>query len=301
MFHDDPREGELVTMAVPQDSASRSANGEPTIKVLITGATGNIGRKLRAHLERAGRYRLTLLCLNPQNDPAVITADLSDYHESWAQHFAGVDTVLHFAADPSPVASWGRIQHLNLDLLLNAMAAAQQHGVRRFVFASSNFVVAGYRFSKDPLTSGMEPRPINAYGASKLVGERLGKMFAERYGMSFIAFRIGVCQRANDNRHGPWIPFGLWGQAMWVSDRDLCRAFECAILDQTIRFGVYNLVSNNPGMRWDIENLKRDLGFAPQDGERMRVSLMHRVRAGCAWLRDVGLPTLGAKMAGRRW
>lgn len=79
------------------------------------------------------------------------------------------------------------------------------------VFASSNYVVAGYRFRRDRLTSEIEPAPINAYGASKLVGERLGKMFAERYGLSFIAFRIGVCQRAHDNRAGPWIPFGFWG------------------------------------------------------------------------------------------
>ena len=153
------------------------APGQEPTRVLITGATGNIGKKLRAHLGAQGRYDLTLLCLNPKNDPEVITADLSHWDESWARHFAGIDSVLHVAADPSPTASWSRIQALNLDLLFNVMAAAQQHGVRRFVFASSNFVVAGHRFSELPLTTDMEPAPINAYGASKLVGERLGKMF----------------------------------------------------------------------------------------------------------------------------
>lgn len=269
--------------------------------VLITGATGNIGRKLRAHLTASGKYALRLLCLNPAQDPAVQTADLSRYDEVWAGHFAGVDSVLHIAADPSPRAGWGRIQALNLDLLLNVMAAAQRHGVRRVVFASSNFVVAGHRFASTPLTTSMEPAPINAYGASKLFGERVGKMFAERYGMSFIAFRIGVCQRAHDNRHGPWIPFGHWGQAMWVSDRDLCRAFEHAIDDATVRFGVYNLVSDNPGMRWDIEPLRRDLGFVPLDGEPMRVPPAQRVKAAMAWLRDVGLRRLGDRLAGPRW
>jgi len=212
-----------------------------------------------------------------------------------------VDTVLHIAADPSPWASWGSIQRLNLDLLFNVMAAAQQQGVRRVVFASSNYVVAGYRFRDDRLTTTLEPRPINAYGASKLVGERIGKMFAERYGLSFIAFRIGVCQRHNDNRHGPWIPFGHWGQAMWVSDRDLCRAFERAVEDTTIQFGVYNLVSSNKGMRWDLDGLRRDLGFEPMDGEPMQVPFPQRLKAACAWLRDAGLPALGMKLAGRRW
>lgn len=269
--------------------------------VLITGATGNIGRKLRAHLGATGRYELRLLCLNPERDPEVQTADLAVWDEGWAGSFRGVDTVLHVAADPSPWAGWGSIQRLNLDLLFNVMAAAQQQGVRRVVFASSNYVVAGYRFGRERLTTDMEPRPINPYGASKLVGERVGKLFAERYGLSFIAFRIGVCQRHHDNRHGPWIPFGLWGQAMWVSDRDLCRAFERAIDDEAVRFGVYNLVSRNPGMRWDLENLRRELGFEPVDGEPMRVPVTQRLTAACAWLRDFGLPALGRRLAGRRW
>ena len=281
-------------------NTNSNADHKP-IRVLITGATGNIGMKLRAHLEAQNRYSLTPLCLNPNKDSKVITADLSRWDEDWVQHFRGVDSVLHVAADPSPVAAWSRIQALNLDLLFNVMAAAQHHGVRRFVFASSNFVVAGHRFSNLPLTTEMEPAPINAYGASKLVGERLGKMFAERYGMSFIGFRIGVCQRAHNNKHGPWIPFGHWGQQMWVSDRDLCRAFEAAIVDRQVKFGVYNLVSKNPGMRWDLSNLKRDLDFEPQDGEAMRVSGGHRLRAGMAWIRDVALPGVGTMIAGRRW
>lgn len=269
--------------------------------ILITGATGNIGRKLRAHLAAAGRYELRLLCLDAKGDPEVQSADLAIWDEAWVRRLRGVDTVLHVAADPSPWAGWGSIQRLNLDLLFNVVAAAQQQGVRRVVFASSNYVVAGYRFRRDRLTTDMEPRPINAYGASKLVGERIGKLFAERYGLSFIAFRIGVCQRNHDNRHGPWIPFGHWGQAMWVSDRDLVHAFECAIEDTAVQFGVYNLVSRNPGMRWDLANLRRDLGFEPMDGEPVRVPVTQRLKAGCAWLRDRGLPALGTRLAGRRW
>ncbi len=200
--------------------------------VLIAGANGNIGHKLRSHLEAVGRYELRLLDIDAKGDPAVHAADLSVYDEAWAGAFAGVDSVLLTAADPSPWASWARIRERNLDLLFNVMAAAQKHGVRRIVFASSNYVVSGYRFKPDRLTADMDPLPINAYGASKLVGERIGKMFSERYGLSFIAFRIGVCQRHHDNRFGPWIPFSDWGQKMWVSDRDLCGAFQAAIDDQ---------------------------------------------------------------------
>jgi Enolase C-terminal domain-like len=114
-------------------------------------------------------------------------------------------------------------------------------------------------------------------------------------------FGIGFCQRANDNRHGPWIPFGRWGQAMRVSDRDLCRAFEHPIKDERVSFGVYNLVSRNPGMRWEIASLARDLGFVPQDGETMRLPVMQTAKAGLAWVRDVGLRNAGDGLAGQRW
>jgi len=268
--------------------------------VLITGATGNVGRKLSAHLKAAG-FPVRSLCLNPAGDPAVQSCDLSVYDERWAQSFKGVDTVLHIAADPSPWAGWDRIQQLNLDLLFNVMAAAHQKGVRRVVFASSNYVVAGYRFKQDRLTTAIGPRPINPYGASKLVGERLGKMYSERYGLSFIALRIGVCQRRAGNQHGPWVPFGHWGQSMWVSDRDLCVCFERTVRDDSIQFGVYNLMSNNPGMRWDLGNLQRDLGFTPQDGQPMKVPLVQHVTSALAWLRDFGLPALGERVAKKRW
>ena len=219
--------------------------------VLITGATGNIGQKLRAHLEATGKYALRLLCLNTGNNRTVQTADLSTFDQARAAEFDGVDTVLHVAADPEPA------RRLGADPVAQHRSAAERHGRS----PAAPCPAGGLRqlklcrrrpsLSAGALTTTMEPAPINPSGASKLFGERVGKMFAERYDVSFIAFRIGVCQRANDNLHGPWIPFGRWGQAMWVSDRDLCRAFEHAIDDEHISFGVYNLVSRNPGMRWE--------------------------------------------------
>ena len=55
------------------------------------------------------------------------------------------------------------------------------------------------------------------------------------------------------------------------------------------------------GMRWDIETLRRDLGFVPRDGEAMQVPPVQRVKAGLAWVRDDGLPRLGSLLAGARW
>jgi hypothetical protein len=53
---------------------------------------------------------------------------------------------------------------------------------------------------------------------------------------------------------------------MWLSNRDLCQAMERAVLADGIGFAVLNLMSDNPGMRWDIETTKRMIGYAPRDG-----------------------------------
>jgi hypothetical protein len=53
---------------------------------------------------------------------------------------------------------------------------------------------------------------------------------------------------------------------MWLSDRDLCHAMERAVLIEGIGFAVLNLMSDNPGMRWDIETTMRTIGYAPRDG-----------------------------------
>ena len=60
--------------------------------------------------------------------------------------------------------------------------------------------------------------------------------------------------------------WGTWGQAMWLSNRDLCQAMERAVLADGVGFAVLNLMSDNPGMRWDIETTKRAIGYAPRDG-----------------------------------
>lgn len=243
--------------------------------VLITGATGSIGSKLRRHFE-AGGYELRLLCLNLSRDPAVTTADLSNWDDSWAERFAGVDTVIHLAGDPSPRATWQSVQRLNIDLLLNVLDAARLHRVRRVVFASSNWVMAGYRYGTEQLTTELPPWPVNPYGHSKLFGECAGRSLVARTGISFIAFRIGWCQREPGNRPGPHMSYGSWGQQMWLSDRDLCNGMERAVLADRVPFDVLNLMSDNPGMRWDIERTRRVIGYAPADGHEAMVSAEDR-------------------------
>jgi NAD+ dependent glucose-6-phosphate dehydrogenase len=232
--------------------------------VVITGATGSIGSKLRAHFTSLG-WTLRLLCLNPHKDPGVQTADLSVYDEAWARTFAGADAVIHLAGMPWPTASWEEIQRLNIDMTLHIARAARAHRPKRIIFASSNWVMAAYRFGTERLTTDLSPHPLNPYGVSKLIGERIGASLAAE-GVSFIAFRIGYAQHRPGNFPGAHMEYGSWGQLMWLSDRDLCNGMERGVLAEGVDFAVLNLMSDNPGMRWDIETTRATIGYAPRDG-----------------------------------
>src|SRR3954462_7070021 len=102
--------------------------------IVVTGARGNLGGKLAAALR--GRYSLS--CLDLRGGDDVVAADLGAYDESWTRHFAGADTVLHFAGEPMPTESWDRVHRGNIVATGNVLRASRTYGVRRVIFASTN-------------------------------------------------------------------------------------------------------------------------------------------------------------------
>lgn len=259
-----PGSGAAPMRADPPRPAGRVREEPPmTRTVVITGATGNIGTKLSRHF---GALGWTMRLLDARPAEGVEVADLSVWDERWVARFADADAVILLAGDPSPAAGWASIVRLNLDLVMNVYEAAVAQRAKRVIFASSNWTMAGHRFGDGPLTTDREPFPVNAYGMSKLVGERIGRSYAERHGLSSINFRIGWIQ-PGENRPGPHMSWADWGQSMWLSDRDMAQAFEKAVTaPPDLRFAVLNLMSGNPGMRWDIEPTRQALGYVPQDG-----------------------------------
>ncbi len=161
--------------------------------VLITGAAGNLGSKLRRHLE--GRFDLRLMDRVSGGDPAITEADLAKWDPRWAGQFVGAAVVVHLAADATAQQQWPALIGPNIDAVLNVFHAVATTGVPRVVYASSNHVMGGYKDDAVPalLTTELEPRPgteyvvqgerrnSRAYGATKLFGERVGKCFADTY------------------------------------------------------------------------------------------------------------------------
>jgi nucleoside-diphosphate-sugar epimerase len=275
--------------------------GTPRYRVLLTGSTGNLGQKATEALQSVADLELLRIGRNGAKDPGVVTADLERFDASWAARFQGIDTVLHLAADPRAAGDWDTVAPLNIDMALNVMRAARMAGVKRFVFASSNWVLGGYRFRTASLTSDLNPRPVNPYGASKLFIERQGKATSEETGMAFLSLRIGYCQ-PGENAPGPHMAFGVWGQQMWLGNDDWAQAVVKSATAEFTGFRVINVVSRNEGMRWDLAEAKAAIGYAPTQSHRPQFGFSGWLKDQGARLREAFCPSGSALPAfGRRW
>jgi len=238
--------------------------GDSTRTILITGARGNIARKLRDAWQDI--YDLVLIdAVADDDDPEVIQADLSQWDQAWVDLFADVDTVIHLAGNRDEFSAWHELADPNIDAFANVLNAAVLNEVERFIFASSNHVMGGYKDIEElPITVNLPPKPDSPYGGTKLMGERLGKAAAEAFGLTFLALRIGWIQ---DGLNLPETLPDEWARMMWLSNDDMVQLFECAVESDLgdDHFLIFNGMSNNSGMRWDLGPTTERLDYQPED------------------------------------
>jgi NAD+ dependent glucose-6-phosphate dehydrogenase len=226
-------------------------------KVLITGASGSVGRSLALSLREHYDLRLHYHRNVPDRPPVddIHIANISVY-EDIAPAMAGVDAVVHMAADSSPFANWDSVRDHNIIGTFNVFESARLAGVNKVIFASTNHVMGMYdRDRQWPIYNDQPVRPDSLYGVSKAFGESLARHYSDRYGMSMICLRIGwFLERPVDE-------IGLW---MWLSHRDgaqaVARAIECSLL-----FGIFYTISRNTRRHWDLTETIEKLGYRPED------------------------------------
>lgn len=227
------------------------------LRVLITGSAGNIGMCLRSHLR--GRYALLRLADIAEQAPAeeneeVCTIDVRDM-SSVEQCMQDIDCVIHLAGIPAE-DSWEKILPMNIEGCYNVFEAARRQDVRRVIFASSNHAV-GYHRREKFLDNTAQPRPDSRYGVSKVFGEALGRMYADKYGLSVACLRIGTFRT-------PDRPSEARQLLTWLSHKDMAQLARRCIEHESYHFTVVYGVSNNLRNRWDNSNVKF-LGYAPED------------------------------------
>jgi uronate dehydrogenase len=226
-------------------------------RVLLTGAAGRIGSTLREGL-RADLEELRLSDREPLEPVAgtsetFVGADLLDL-SALDGAVAGVDAVIHLGGNPDE-APFDELLAANIRGTFNVFDAARRAGVVRVVYASSNHATGFYR-PEDPLVGEEPPRPDSLYGVTKVFGEALGRLYADKFGLQVIAVRIGSFeQQPSDPRH----------LHTWLSPGDALRLFKACLTAKPIDHLTVYGVSANTQTWWPLGEAARIIGYEPQD------------------------------------
>lgn len=222
-------------------------------RVLLTGASGGIGTRLRRLLKPL-YPDLILSDIRPPADLAdgetFIRADLADA-PAVQRLMDGVEGIVHLGGY-SVEGPWDAILNANIIGCYNVFEAARLARVRRIVFASSNHAVGFYPRTQ---TIGVDEHvlPDTRYGVSKVFGEALAALYAYKHGIGALCIRIGnVDDRPVDERR----------LAIWLKPEDLVSLIRIGLERPGLVYEIVYGMSDNKRAWWDNARAY-ELGYAP--------------------------------------
>lgn len=166
-------------------------------KVLVTGGAGYVGSVLVSRLIEDGFSVIVLDNLKQGHTEAVhpqatfIQANICNktaLGDVFNQH--SIEYVMHMAAETLVSASITDPQKyfaVNITGSLNILDIMLQHNVKKLIFSSSAAVYGEPQSS--PIAENHPAVPINSYGESKLIIEKILKWYHRAYNLRFIALR----------------------------------------------------------------------------------------------------------------
>ena len=221
--------------------------------VLLTGASGLIGRLIRPRLTDLG-WELHCLDREPNGDLDVMSIDVHDA-DALDAATVGCGAVVHLAGIPGE-APLAEILEANVQGTQAVLDAALRRGIRRVVLASSNHAVGMWEREADvDLKVDIRPRPDTFYGVAKVAAEALGQLYADRFGLEVVSLRIGTCRPEPRNR---------LELATWLSPDDAARLLSASLSGEVRGHVIAYGVSANTRAWWDLSTA-RALGYEPQD------------------------------------
>jgi UDP-glucose 4-epimerase len=166
------------------------------MRILVTGGAGYVGSHCLRRLLAAGHDCVVydnvsrghreavpggLLIEGDLTDEAKLTALLKDRRTDAVMHFAALALVGESVEKPE------LYYHNNVLGSFHLLEAMRQAGVRKIVFSSTTAIYGTPE--KMPIAETTPQQPINPYGFSKLVVERMLDDYAAAHGFGFAALR----------------------------------------------------------------------------------------------------------------
>jgi len=242
------------------------------MKIFISGAEGALGREMTAILQHEGIDFL------PTDIKQLDITDfkrshevLFDYQPEAILHFAAVSDVDQCEEDPETALRVNALSSLKLGIMADKLKA-------KLLYTSTNFVFDGS--SKKPYYEYDDPRPINTYGRTKLLGEKYIRSTCRRHFIVRTSWLFGVHSRnfisrfLNMSRKPARLDAVCNRFASFTYTLDLAQAL--LLIIQSEKYGVYHVVNRGVGSFSDFllkarEIMKFNTEIRPVQAERLNL------------------------------
>lgn len=229
---------------------------KPEKPVLLTGASGALGRVLSKSLSAEGwTLRLTDIVPFPDTVPAGASFTKADLNDgvTMLRLAEGCGAIIHLGG-VSVERPFEEVLGPNIRGLYHIYEAARREGAR-VIFASSNHSI-GFHERSQSLPADTQFLPDGFYGLSKAYGELMGRLYWFKHGVESVFIRIGSAFPE---------PVDARMLATWLSYADLSRLMIRCVLSDAVGCCVVWGASNNSRMTWWRDDARAALGWAPQD------------------------------------
>lgn len=213
------------------------------MKILVTGATGRVGRNLSAALLARGDAVRGLVM---PDDPGLsraeqagiecLTGNLRD-EKVTAEAVRGVDAVVHLGA----MMLWGDTAQNpilfedNVRGTFNLLNAAALHtpDLTRFVFASSDEVYPSLFAKYAPIDEAHPTEPYSFYGTTKRLGEEMAWFYHRAHGLPTTVARFALVSEPHEViRSDGWLGRFLFLEPMIATMRGIGGSEAARILEE---------------------------------------------------------------------
>lgn len=224
------------------------------MRVLITGSSGQLGSEIARQL--GAEHEVVGVDLAP-GLWTTHTSSVND-QELMSGLVRDVDAVIHTASLHAPHVSQLSKQAFvdtNISGTLHLLEAAARANVRRFVYTSTTSVYGSALVPAERavwVTEDLAPRPRDIYDLTKVAAEQLCAQFSAEYGLPLICLRVS---RFFEEEAALATIHRLYRGA---DVRDIAAAHVLAVLNEDIRYGLYNVSARSPFVQHDLADLLRD-------------------------------------------
>ncbi len=228
--------------------------------ILFTGARGRIGKHLLPALRERYREVRTFDRDDVPDDPLAMTGDLTDF-AALQEAMKGVDVLVHFAAQSDEAPFIENLVPNNVVGLYNAFeAASQSETVKRIVYASS--VQASGSFPHEHKIEVTDlPRPTSLYGATKVLGEAMGRWYHDHRDLQFVGIRIGWYQDYDSSA----LRKHRGARTIWLSPGDCASLVIRSIEKEGVGYALVFGTSRTSRERLSLTSARELLDWEPAD------------------------------------